>query len=71
MDGFRATRCWLHKSYASLDGTVKVWDIQTAQCLRTFHYPGPYDGMNITGVTGMTDAQRETLRALGAVEEAP
>jgi hypothetical protein len=27
----------------------------------------PYEGMNITGATGLTDAQRETLRALGAV----
>jgi hypothetical protein len=24
--------------------------------------------MNITGATGLTDAQRETLKALGAVE---
>jgi WD40 repeat protein len=53
---------------ASLDGTIKLWDIQTGTCTRTIHYPGPYDGMNITGTTGLTDAQRETLRTLGAVE---
>jgi hypothetical protein len=27
-----------------------------------------YQGMNIIETTGLTDAQRETLRALGAVE---
>jgi len=54
---------------ASLDGTIKVWDIQTGICTRTIDYPGPYEGMNITGATGLTDAQRETLKALGAVED--
>jgi len=55
---------------ASLDGTVKVWNIQTGTCNLTIYYPGPYEGMNITGATGLTDAQRETLKALGAVEDA-
>lgn len=27
-----------------------------------------YEGMNITGVTGLTEAQKAALRALGAVE---
>ncbi len=31
--------------------------------------PRPYEGMNITGTTGLTDAQRETLRALGTAED--
>ncbi len=28
-----------------------------------------YEGMNITGITGLTEAQKATLRALGAVED--
>src|SRR5258708_4303871 len=28
-----------------------------------------YKGMNITGITGLTEAQKATLRALGAVED--
>jgi hypothetical protein len=28
----------------------------------------PYENMNITGATGLTEAQRETLKQLGAVE---
>jgi hypothetical protein len=27
-----------------------------------------YEGMNITGVTGLTEAQKATLKQLGAIE---
>jgi WD40 repeat protein len=52
------------------DETVKLWDTQTGELINTLHVPRPYEGMNITGATGLTDAQRETLKALGAVEDA-
>jgi WD40 repeat protein len=53
----------------SIDGTIKLWDIHTGECIRTLRPPRPYEGMNITGATGLTDAQRETLKQLGAIEE--
>jgi WD40 repeat protein len=53
---------------SSFDETVKLWDVQTGECLKTMRSPRPYEGMNITGVTGLTDAQKGTLKALGAVE---
>jgi hypothetical protein len=28
----------------------------------------PYEGMNITGVKGLTEAEKATLKALGAIE---
>jgi hypothetical protein len=28
----------------------------------------PYEGMNITGVKGLAEAEKATLKALGAVE---
>jgi len=28
----------------------------------------PYQGMNITGVTGLTTTQKDTLKKLGAIE---
>jgi WD40 repeat protein len=65
---FDADSCTL--ASASEDGTIKLWDIHTGECLRTLRPPRPYEGMNITGATGLTDAQRETLKALGAVEDA-
>ncbi|WP_251960483.1 WD40 domain-containing protein [Nostoc commune] len=53
----------------SQDETIKLWDVLTGDCLRTLRSPRPYEGMNITGVTGLTAAQLMTLKALGAVEE--
>jgi WD40 repeat protein len=50
------------------DETIKLWDVQTGACLRTLRPEGVYAGMNIAGVTGITAAQREALKALGAVE---
>lgn len=53
---------------SSFDGTVKIWDSRTGECIQTLRVEGPYAGMNIAGVTGITDAQRSALIALGAVE---
>ena len=52
----------------STDETIKLWDVETGECLKTLRADRPYEGMNITGVTGLTDAQRATLCVLGAVE---
>jgi WD40 repeat protein len=50
------------------DGTIKLWDVKTGECLTTLRTPRPYEGMNITGVTGITEAQKMTLKALGAMD---
>ena len=50
------------------DRTIKLWDVQTGKCLKTLIADRPYEGMNITGVTGLTAAQKLTLKALGAVD---
>lgn len=52
----------------SFDETIRFWDFQTGECLQTLRTPRPYDGMDITGATGLTQAQKATLKALGAVE---
>ncbi|MBW4565304.1 MAG: NACHT domain-containing protein [Mojavia pulchra JT2-VF2] len=52
----------------SEDETIKIWDVETGQCLKTLRNKSPYEGMNITGITGLTSSQKETLKALGAVE---
>ena len=52
----------------SKDETIKIWDIKTGECLRTLRAARPYEGMNIVGVTGLSEATIATLRALGAVE---
>ena len=53
---------------SSFDGTIKFWDTQSGDCVNTLTVEGPYAGMNITGVTGLTEAHKAALKALGAVE---
>jgi WD40 repeat protein len=52
----------------SADQTARLWDVNTGECLKILKTPGLYEGMNITGVTGLTEAQKATLKAFGAVE---
>jgi WD40 repeat protein len=40
-------------------------------CQRKLQIPRPYEGMNITEVSGLTVAQQEALKRLGAVSENP
>jgi len=49
------------------DQTARLWDASTGECLKILRAPGLYEGMNITGVTGLTEAQKATLIALGAI----
>jgi WD40 repeat protein len=51
------------------DSTIAVWEVQSGTRQLVLRPDRPYERMNITGATGLTDAQRETLRALGAVED--
>jgi WD40 repeat protein len=53
----------------SVDETVRLWEVSSGQCLHTLRAPGPYAGLNIIGVTGLSEAQKAALKALGAVEE--
>ncbi len=52
----------------SFDGCVRFWNVKTGECLFNLT-DRPYEGMTITGVKGLTEAEKATLRALGAVED--
>jgi WD40 repeat protein len=52
----------------SADATIKLWDVQTGECLKTLRPDRPYERMNITGVSGLTEAQIAALKTLGAIE---
>ncbi|MEG4104971.1 WD40 domain-containing protein [Microcoleus sp. S13_C5] len=52
----------------SRDGTIMMWEIETGECLKILKSDRPYENLNITGVTGLTEAVKATLKALGAVE---
>jgi WD40 repeat protein len=51
------------------DSTIKVWDLEKGEHMRTLRRDRPYERLDITGVKGLTEAQKATLRALGAVED--
>ncbi|MEO0537612.1 MAG: BTAD domain-containing putative transcriptional regulator [Cyanobacteria bacterium P01_A01_bin.123] len=49
------------------DETIRLWDAIAGNCLKVMHPQRPYEGMNITDVRGLTEAQQLNLKALGAV----
>ncbi len=52
----------------SKDETIRLWRVDTGECQQVLRAKRPYEGMNISGVTGLTDAQKATLKNLGAIE---
>jgi WD40 repeat protein/transcriptional regulator with XRE-family HTH domain len=55
----------------SWDGTVWLWEVESGACLRTLRGDRRYERIEITGLTGVTEAQRAALLALGAIEQPP
>jgi WD40 repeat protein len=51
------------------DGAVVLWDLHTGEQLQTLRRDRPYERLNITGIKGLSEVQKETLRTLGAFEE--
>ncbi len=70
-------RNWVCSVVFSLDGhtlasgsddqTIRLWNVQTRECLRVIS-DRLCEGLDITGVVGLTEAQKETLKLLGARE---
>nr|BFE68936.1 NB-ARC domain-containing protein [Actinoplanes digitatis] len=54
---------------ASEDGSIRLCNSESGAPIRVLRPPKPYEGMNIFGVTGLTEPQMSSLRVLGAVEE--
>lgn len=53
---------------SGFDGTLRLWDLQTGTFLRLLRADRRYERMDITGLSGITGAQREALLTLGAVD---
>ncbi|MEM7535836.1 MAG: BTAD domain-containing putative transcriptional regulator [Chloroflexota bacterium] len=52
----------------SIDGHIKLWDVASGRCVKTLPPEQPYDGMTITGAVGLSELQKASLVALGAVD---
>jgi WD40 repeat protein len=51
------------------DGEIRIWDLHSGEHLQTLRRDRPYERLDITGIRGLTEAQRASLRALGAIED--
>jgi WD40 repeat protein/transcriptional regulator with XRE-family HTH domain len=49
------------------DGVIHLWHTERSELIRTLRIDRPYERMDIRGLTGITEAQRAALLALGAV----
>jgi WD40 repeat protein len=52
----------------SEDERIRIWDVRSQLCKMVLRSERPYEGMRIGGVTGISEAQRATLMALGAID---
>ncbi|MBZ0303701.1 MAG: tetratricopeptide repeat protein [Anaerolineae bacterium] len=52
-----------------VDGAIMLWDNASGEHRQTLRRDRPYERLNVRGVSGITEAQLATLRALGAVEK--
>ncbi len=51
------------------DGVIRLWNLDNGEQLQTLRRDRPYERLNITGIRGLSEAQKASLRALGAFEE--
>ena len=50
------------------DEKITLWDVESGERQNSLPILKPYAGMRITDVTGLTEAQKSALKALGAIE---
>ena len=53
---------------SSEDETIKLWNLESGECIKTLQVKKPYQFMNITGAKGLTKANFNVLKTLGANE---
>lgn len=48
---------------------TQIFRNEISECIQTLRVPRPYEGMNITNIAGLTEAQKNTLKMLGAIDD--
>jgi WD40 repeat protein len=50
------------------DGAIRIWEPESCELLQTLRNDRPYERLNITGIKGLTETQKASLKALGAID---
>ena len=50
------------------DGAIMLWNLKTGEHLQTLRRDRPYERLNITGIQGLTDVEKDRLVLLGALD---
>jgi WD40 repeat protein/transcriptional regulator with XRE-family HTH domain len=51
------------------DGAIVLWDLHSGEQFQTLRQDRPYERLDITGIRGLSAAQKASLHALGAFED--
>jgi WD40 repeat protein len=51
------------------DGAIRIWRLESGEQVTTLRRDCPYERLDITGIKGLTDGQKQTLKMMGAVEQ--
>ena len=66
--GVALSRDGRHVASSSQDGAAILWHVASRSALRTLRLDRRYERVNITDLSGVTEAQRDAMLANGAVE---
>jgi WD40 repeat protein len=58
-----------HLATGSEDETIRIWQVADQTCRAVLRAARPYELLNLTEATGLTAAQKMTLKLLGAIED--
>ena len=51
------------------DGAIVLWDLHSGEQFQTLRRDRPYERLTITGIRGLSNAQKASLWVLGAIED--
>lgn len=51
------------------DGAIQIWQMESGEHVATLRRDRPYERLNITGIKGLTAAQKLAPKMLGAIEQ--
>ncbi len=57
-----------HEASGGDDGAIQIWQTGSGEHVEMLRRDRPYERLDITGIKGLTDAQKLTLKMMGAIE---